>query len=156
MTKYDFTGRALLASAAAAAKEAAAPPRLTDKQMQRYADDMLAEIAMMQDGGTLPDTVPGFAFLHDYFDANVGWGDEIDNLPHDQWAALADAVDARLRAAFIRGICAREFDMDADYPYFSEDYRPGESADAALVRMFYAERPNHDTDEATVLVMCHG
>lgn len=56
----------------------------------------------------------------------------------------------------IRSVCAREFKIDYEYPFFSYDYREGETADDALLRLFRDERPLQTSDEDTVLVMCHG
>jgi len=79
-----------------------------------------------------------------------GEGDGAERLP----AGLADEI---------RSICAREFDMPADSEFFSMDWLPGESADAALLRIFCAE---HDVQtaqrgagwsvEQTVLVLIYG
>jgi len=62
------------------------------------------------------------------------------------------------RVHWLRTICARELaPTPYDYDWFSGSWLPGETdADAALLRMFTEERPYHDSDLATVLVMCHG
>ena len=56
----------------------------------------------------------------------------------------------------IRQICAREFGLPVDHQFFSADYLPGESSDVALVRLFTEERPHHESDEDTVMVLVHG
>lgn len=56
----------------------------------------------------------------------------------------------------IRTICAREFNSDYSFDFFNLDYRPGETPDEALLRMFHAEREHNDGDEEAVLVLCHG
>lgn len=66
------------------------------------------------------------------------------------------AVATRSLSHFIRLICSRELAQAFDYPFFYTDYRDGEDADAALVRLFQAERPHHANDFDTVLAMCHG
>lgn len=85
-----------------------------------------------------------------------------------------DASDADM-VTWIRAICARELQSlyverddttvnGTDFPFFWASYDAPhnhrdvsrEIADAQLLRIFRAERPNHDTDLDAMLVMCHG
>jgi hypothetical protein len=58
----------------------------------------------------------------------------------------------------IRVTCAEEFRTDPTYAFFSADYKPGEDADQALLRLFWAEKhaspQTHDRDVIRVLI--HG
>lgn len=79
--------------------------------------------------------------------------------PLDDDETLEDAKLAALRwltVRWIRTVCALELGSGVTYPYFSADYRTGETADEALWRIYTAERQHHDDDLHTVLVMCHG
>lgn len=60
--------------------------------VDRMAGEIVAQIERMKQYGELPANVR-FSDLHDHFDANVGWSDEIDALPTDQWAAVQQRVD---------------------------------------------------------------
>ena len=66
-----------------------------------YAVQVLQQIRRAQAAGDLPD-VSGFGELHDHIDANVGWGDVIDGLEHDQWAAVTDIVHGLLKSGALR------------------------------------------------------
>lgn len=70
----------------------------------------------------------------------------------------------------LRSALARETDSPYDYPFFWASWRvEGEVRDAAharqlgrgladamLLDLFNTERPHHDSDTDTVLVLCHG
>lgn len=59
---------------------------------------------------------------------------------------------------FVRSICAAEFVLSPDYPFFSTDYTSGD-ADAEILRLFHMERRHHGlevSDTEIVLIMCHG
>lgn len=64
---------------------------LADQESQARA--IVAQIRLWQADGELPEKVESFVDLHNAFDANVGWGDVIDGLEHDQWQALTERVD---------------------------------------------------------------
>lgn len=77
--------------------------------------------------------------------------------------------DAELRAladrslvAKIRLICAREFNLDPSYDFFYLNYNEGESADAALLRLFQEEHEDQrsrgyaPTFRDVILTLCHG
>lgn len=83
-------------------------------RIDRIADDIIEQIIdMMETGYTVGGEhrilpmVSSYSELHDYFDANVGWGEEWDRLwqdgmvAHDLSAvnAVTDRVDAVLRKA---------------------------------------------------------
>lgn len=65
--------------------------------IDRMAAQIVAEIARMQDCGELPAALRDFGDLHDHFDANVGWGDEIDGLDTADWAAVQQRVNIFMR-----------------------------------------------------------
>lgn len=69
---------------------------------------------------------------------------------------ISGPTDRDKLVAKIRTICSREFDALYTDRFFELDYEEGETADHALVRLFRHERPNHDTDEEAILVLCHG
>lgn len=110
-------------------------------QTKRYADD----------GCRLTDCCGAYSTFFDgelackkcYEDVEFGEGDGSEYLDRDL-------------VNFIRTICVREFGSAFDFPFFKMDYLPGESADAALVRIFSAERKHHATDKDTVMVMIYG
>jgi hypothetical protein len=58
----------------------------------------------------------------------------------------------------IRTSCAYEFEQDPGYPFFSADYKPGEDADEALLRIFWAEKhaSPQTPDEDVIRVLIHG
>lgn len=63
--------------------------------------------------------------------------------------------------ARIRMICAREFGVDESYPFFWADYRDGETADEALLRLYNQERRAQGITDRTAIdeiamVLCHG
>lgn len=51
----------------------------------------------------------------------------------------------------IRRACALEFRTPLNFSFFSANYRPGESSDAALLRIFRAEQAACGWDEAAVI-----
>lgn len=61
-----------------------------------YATAICHHITDMTATGHLP-AITDFAQLHDHFDANTGWGPEIDALPPAMWTAIQWRVTARLR-----------------------------------------------------------
>lgn len=86
------------------------PPETVD----RFAAEILGQIRDMQENGYSHGTafkgrlpkVASFSELHDYFDANVGWGDEFEQTYEDArehatdfMNDVFDKVDAELRAA---------------------------------------------------------
>lgn len=64
--------------------------------IDRMAAFIVAEINLMKDCGNLPANLRDFGDLHDHFDANVGWSDEIDALNTDVWAAVQAQVNTLL------------------------------------------------------------
>jgi hypothetical protein len=68
------------------------------------------------------------------------------------WGREADAS----LVLMIRRVCARELNEPPSFPFFHADYFVGESPDAALLRLFRAERPNNSSDKETIMVLCHG
>ena len=71
----------------------------TRTDIDRMAQHVVGIIMEIQEAGELPADVTDFGQLHDHFDANVGWSDEIDALPHMQWAAVQDRVTELLSAS---------------------------------------------------------
>ena len=71
----------------------------TRTDIDRMAQHVVGIIREIQEAGELPADVTDFGQLHDHFDANVGWSDEIDALPHMQWAAVQDRVTELLSAS---------------------------------------------------------
>lgn len=71
----------------------------TKTRIDRLAGQMLATIRELQSDGTLPYGITTFSQLHDYMDANVGWGDEVDALSTDDRNRLFYAVNDLLHAA---------------------------------------------------------
>ena len=65
--------------------------------LDALATQVYGQIRVMQATGELPASLDSFDELHDWFDANVGWGDTIDNLSTPEWAALQDHVDCMLK-----------------------------------------------------------
>ena len=65
--------------------------------IDRMAAFIVAEIDLMKDCGSLPANLRDFGDLHDHFDANVGWSDEIDALTTDVWAAVQAQVNILLK-----------------------------------------------------------
>lgn len=68
---------------------------------QSAAREMVRQIRTMEGNvtnsrGELLPVVTSFAMLHDYFDANLGWSDDIDALPISEWHSLVDLVDSIL------------------------------------------------------------
>jgi hypothetical protein len=72
---------------------------ITTADRDRMAAQMLQTIREIQEAGELPATLSGFGVLHDHFDANVGWSDEIDSLGHDDWADVQNRVDELIKAS---------------------------------------------------------
>lgn len=73
-----------------------------------------------------------------------------------------DDVLVAFQVQEMRAICAREFGLPTDHPFFSADYRQGEESDAALIRLFAAERARRARlgddvdDEAIIMILIHG
>ena len=74
------------------------PPRRPAHEMDAMADQMMDRVNQMKRDGKIPRDLDDFAHLHDYIDANVGWGEDIDeNLHSDDYIRLQDVVHRRLR-----------------------------------------------------------
>ena len=56
----------------------------------------------------------------------------------------------------IRAVCSEVFGRPFDHDFFSLDYQDGEDPDAAIIRLFCAERRYHEDDRMTILVLCNG
>lgn len=69
-----------------------------ERDVVEAAAAVFTKIHAMRAEGTIP-AVSSFAELHDHFDANTGWGDDIDALPPETWAAVTTQVD-RMFAAY--------------------------------------------------------
>lgn len=61
--------------------------------IEGVAADIADRIRDMKDFGELPEDLTRFAQLHDHFDANTGWGDDIDALDPATWARVQAHVD---------------------------------------------------------------
>lgn len=53
----------------------------------------------MQNNGELPEGIHDFGQLHEHFDANVGWGDEVDSLERHDWVVVQGRVHELLAAS---------------------------------------------------------
>lgn len=80
-------------------------------------------------------------------------------------AVLVFGMDRETMLSEIRRVCAREFELPSSHRFFDSDYEPGESADAALLRIFCAEAAAmyshgslgaNETHEDVIEVLCHG
>lgn len=73
-----------------------------------------------------------------------------------------DELADRSLVARIRLVCARELEQQPEYDFFHMDYADGESADAALLRLYREElraqtaRGWNPRVEDIVLTLCHG
>ncbi len=72
---------------------------ITAADIDRMAKHMLAIIREIQEADELPADITDFGQLHDHMDANVGWSDEIDALPIEDWIAVQDRVNGMLAAS---------------------------------------------------------
>ena len=54
------------------------------------------EFDVINSRGKVMPRITSFGMLHDYIDANVGWSDNFDSLPLDEWQALTELVDSML------------------------------------------------------------
>jgi hypothetical protein len=76
---------------------------------RQYAQQVFTQIREMQIDNELPQDITTFSQLHDHFDANTGWGDEIDNLPPEVWARVQVCVNEMLCGGYpvppFTGIC---------------------------------------------------
>jgi hypothetical protein len=64
-------------------------------KIEVFAADVFTQIREIEQLGDLPH-ITEFSQLHDYFDANVGWGDQIDTLDPEAWAAVQEGVNSLL------------------------------------------------------------
>lgn len=79
---------------------------LTQAQIDSHARNILEQIRDMQANGVqvsgelrhVPKDLTEFSDLHDIFDANVGWGDDIDALDLDDFPDVIDRVATLLRS----------------------------------------------------------
>lgn len=62
----------------------------------------------------------------------------------------------RQTVKYIRAVCARELGLPKSHRFFRANYEPGESPNKALLRIFNQERPHHDNDTYTILVLVYG
>jgi hypothetical protein len=65
-------------------------------QIEDWARQVIRMINRMQDDKELPAAVGSFDALHDHFDANVGWSDEMDTLPAEVWQLVTVRVSQLL------------------------------------------------------------
>jgi hypothetical protein len=72
---------------------------ITTADADRMARHMMQIIREIQEAGELPTDITEFGQLHDHIDANVGWSDEIDDLPIEDWITVQARVDALLAAS---------------------------------------------------------
>lgn len=66
--------------------------------IDRYAQEVVRQIHTLVAAGTLPRDVLCFSDLHYHMDANEGWGEELDALTPDGWAAVQERVTDILRS----------------------------------------------------------
>lgn len=71
---------------------------LTRDDVDRLARAMVAQVDAMKRDGTVPAELRDFADLHEHFDANVGWGDEVDALALDDWRDVQNRAHELLQA----------------------------------------------------------
>lgn len=70
---------------------------ISSTDIERMARQIIGIIREIQESDELPADISYFGQLHDHMDANVGWSDEIDALPTDDWAAVQNRVNELLR-----------------------------------------------------------
>ena len=90
---------------------------LSDEDRNRMSDEMMQTIDSYRGepftGAGIPNDVHSFGQLHDYFDANVGWSDEIDGLGTDDWADLQNHVNDRMQERHLKKMYPEGLDPDA-------------------------------------------
>ncbi len=72
---------------------------ITTADIERMARHIVRIIREIQEADELPTEITSFGQLHDHMDANVGWSEEIDTLPIEDWCAVQDRVNTMLAAS---------------------------------------------------------
>ncbi len=79
----------------------------------------------------------------------------VNSTPLPDATHVSDSDAALVR--WIREVCARELGDDPSYRWFDMSWEdPDGDPDAEILKLFRDARPDYDSDEETVLVMCHG